>query len=228
MIKETLKSYSVLYIEDESGVRSSVVEFLERYFHTVYSATNGMEGLSLYQQHKPQVLLSDIEMPGLDGLRLVEKIRQSDKKILILLLTAYTDTDRLLKATELHLVKYLVKPVMPEQFREALGLVAKELKRQQEGSIDLQEGFWWEQESQTLYHHQNRVDLSVKEQNLLDLLIHHHHTCVSFETIMAYVWPNSFDTDISIDSVKSQISLLRKKLPTQSIKSVYGVGYILQ
>ena len=77
-----------------------------------------------------------------------------------------------------------------------------------------------------LLHKGKTVNLSHKEQTLLALLMTHRKHCVSFEEIMAVVWEDELDIEISIDAVKYHVSQLRKKLPQESIKSIYGRGYM--
>jgi len=189
-------------------------------------ASDGKEALALYAQYTPDVLLLDIDMPYVDGIQIAQQIREENTQVIIVMLTALTDTQRLLDATELNLCKYLVKPVSPKAFKEVLQKVSQRLSQMSSSFISLQENYKWERSKEILYHHQKKVILTQKEKLLLSLLLKHHQKSVSFEEIMAIVWENDFDTEISIDTVKFHVSQLRKKLPLHSIKSVYGKGYI--
>jgi len=226
-MKEILKEHTVLYAEDDKAVQSSVVEYLSKYFKDVFVASDGEEALSLYTKQKPNVLIFDIDMPKIDGLSLAKIIRESNKTVPIVMLTAFTDTDKLLKATELNLSKYLVKPVDPFSFKEAMQKLALELETSSSLYVELKEGFKWHKEKKELTDNGKAVPLSKKEQTLLNLLVSKHNESVHFTDIMALVWEDDFDAEISIESVKYQVSMLRKKLPKESIKNVYGKGYVL-
>jgi len=207
-MKEILKNHSILYAEDDKALQLATVEYLQRYFKEVHVASDGKEALELYKKCQPHVLLLDIDMPYVDGLSVAGKVRQSDEGIPIVMMTAFTDTDMLLEATELNLCTYLVKPVKASQFKEALQKVSLKLKSSTKKVFDAQE---------------KGVNLSLKEQTLLDLLAKHPKHCVSFEEIMAVVWEDTFDKEITIDSVKYHVSQLRKKLPNDTIENVYEI-----
>jgi len=100
-------------------------------------------------------------------------------------------------------------------------------KIQEESIIDLKDAYLWDDKSKTLTHEQEQIQLTQKEQSLLSLLAENKNCCVSFETIQAHVWEGDYEDEISIASVKLQITQLRKKLPKGCIKNVYGCGYIL-
>jgi len=227
-MKEILESHSILYAEDELGVQQTTAAYLHRYFKEVYTASDGQEAWELYTKHKPDVLLSDVDMPHMDGLTLALKIREHNSSIPIIMITAYTDTDKLLKATELNLTKYLVKPVDPIAFKEALQKLSKQLALADERFFHLKEGYVWDRDLQILSLHAEEIALLQKERILLHLFIDKHRQCVHYTDIMALVWEDDFDAEISIESVKFQVTQLRKKLPKESIKNVYGKGYILE
>ncbi|MBU1668732.1 response regulator transcription factor [bacterium] len=225
-MKKILNQYTVLYAEDDAHVQSSVVEYLSRYFKEVYVANDGKEALSFYGKKSPDALILDIDMPYIDGLKLAKIIRETNSIVPIVMLTAFTDTDKLLKATELNLCKYLVKPVDPFEFKEVMQKLSLRLEANASICINLQEGYRWNKELKELSHHGTVISLSQKEQILLNLFVSKRDECVTFTEIMALVWEESFDVEISIQSVKFQVTLLRKKLPKNSIKNVYGKGYI--
>jgi DNA-binding response OmpR family regulator len=226
-MKEVLQHYSILYAEDNKALQQSTSEYLQRYLRTLYIASDGREALNLYRRHSPDVIMLDIDMPHVDGLEVAKQIRTVNKEIPILMFTAFTDVDKLLKATELNLCKYLVKPVKPFEFKEALSKLSQTLEENHSHYTRLKEGYIWDSSKEVLLVNDNLVELSQKEQTLLALLVKHHQESVSFESIMAVVWEDEFDTEISIQSVKFQVTLLRKKLPKDSIQNVYGKGYIL-
>lgn len=222
-----LNKHSVLYVEDEPDIQASIAEYLENHFSTTHLASNGKKALELYNRYNPDVLLLDINLPDIDGLTLAKDIRQKDHTIKIIMLTAYTEKEKLLKATELKLTKYLVKPVPPKAFKETMEILAKELICNPSTYLSLSENCLWNKKKAELFINGNLITLTEKERRLLKLFISYKGKSISYEKIMANVWENTFDREISIDSVKNQVSHLRKKLPECNISSVYGQGYIL-
>ena len=222
-----LQHYTILYVEDEPAIQANITEYLASYFKAVYVASDGQEGLACYQKHHPDVLLLDINVPYLSGLELAQTIRQEDKSIKILMLTGITETEKLLQATELKLTKYLLKPLSPKAFKSTLKLLVAELMENPRDFVPLGEGMVWDKEREQLLHEGERVILSEKEQKLLRLFISKQAEVIGFETIMVALWEDAFDREISIDSVKNQVSNLRKKLPKGTVINVYGQGYRL-
>jgi two-component system response regulator VanR len=228
ILKALLKKYTILYVEDELNIQKNMAEYLEGYFREVYVASDGEEGLKMYDLHRPNVLLLDIDLPRVDGLTLAKYIRKKDKQVAIIMLTAFTDQEKLLQATELKLLKYLVKPIDLLEFQHTLNLLAIELIELSPNILFLGESLVWDKENEKLLHNGKACALTAKEQELLALLIRHKNKSISFEEIMAHVWVDEFDREISLNCVKNIVSNLRKKLPKESIKNVYGEGYIFQ
>ena len=222
-----LKNHSILYVEDEPEIQANIAEYLDNYFGEVYLASDGKEALDQYNIHHPDVLLLDINLPNLDGLSVAQEIRENDSAIKIIMLTAFTEKEKLLKATELKLTKYLIKPVAPKVFKETLKLLAFELMNNPSRYLKLGDNLTWDKEQEQLNLDGVHVTLAEKEHRLLKLFISHKGKSIRYEKIMSVVWDDAFDRDISIDSVNNQVSQLRKKIPNVSISSIYGEGYIL-
>ena len=221
-----LKNYSILYVEDEPAIQADMNEYLQSYFKEVFLASNGEEALTLYEQYQPDVLLLDIGIPKISGLSVAKSIRQENSKVKILMLTAHSEVEVLLEATELKLTKYLLKPISPKAFKESMKILAHEFHRQSKHCISLDEHTCWDTQAKTLRTHNRLISLREKELRLLELFLNHRCQTVSYEDIMVAIWEDSFEREISIDSVKNQVSQLRKKLPKDMISSVYGQGYI--
>ncbi len=220
------KKYSILYAEDNREVQTEVVEYLQKYFKEIYVANDGREALKLYNEQRVDSLLLDIDMPFIDGLAVAKEVRVSDKNIPIVMLTAFTDTDKLLCATELHLCKYLVKPIELLGFRHMIKKLLVEIDELQSHKLEIAPNYVWNSDAKELYYNNQLISLTQKEQTLLALFIQKRNECVAFTEIMALVWEDDFDKEVSIQSVKFQVTLLRKKLPKNSIQNVYGKGYI--
>jgi DNA-binding response OmpR family regulator len=224
---KVLSNHSILYAEDNLEVQAEVVEYLKKYFRKVYIANDGREALNLYAKHNIDSLLLDIDIPFVDGLEVAKEVRVSNKTIPIVMLTAFVDTDKLLCATELHLCKYLVKPIELMEFRRMIKKLLLEIDEGKSNLLEFENGFIWNNDTKKLYSNNKQIFLTQKEQSLLDLLLKRKNQCLTFTDIMAKLWESDFEQEVSIESVKLQVCYLRKKLPKNSIKNVYGKGYLI-
>lgn len=111
---------SILYVEDEKFIREELSDFFRMFCTNIYTATNGKEGLALYNEYQPDIIISDIKMPIMDGLEMIGKIKQVDHKTPILLTTAFNDLKFLHTAIELQVDGYILKPVDLERIEEKL------------------------------------------------------------------------------------------------------------
>lgn len=101
----------VLYVEDEEFVREPFSEMLKRRVKEVVIACNGAEGLELFKQEKPDIVISDIKMPVMDGLAMTREIKAINPYVPVIITTAFEFKDYLMKAIEVGVNKYLVKPI---------------------------------------------------------------------------------------------------------------------
>lgn len=225
--KESL--YDLLYIEDESEVRRNYVDYLERFFKNVYEASNAEDALEIYKSKSPSILIIDINLAGKSGIDFLKEIRKNDHTTKAIMLTANSDVQTLLNATELKLTKYLVKPVSRSDLREAIALAEEELINYTTLSnkiIKIKDSFFWDQEHQKLFSIEKELSLTKKEIELLTLLFSNTAQIFSAEDIILELWYHSDGN--SHNSLKTLIKNLRKKLPKDTIKNVFGVGYKIE
>jgi len=111
---------TILLVEDETELRHETASFLELYYATVIQAGNGSEALQLLRMQKPDLVISDIRMPVMDGLELVTSLRQHAPEIPVIFCTAFTETPYLLKAIELGVAAFIRKPVNTDELLAAI------------------------------------------------------------------------------------------------------------
>jgi len=227
MSNEKISDISILITEDEQQLLNSMVEYLELFFEHVYTAEDGISAYEIYEKKKPDIIVSDIHMPRLDGLSMIEKIRKKDKETKIIITTAHSEKEKLMQAIELHLVKYLIKPVQSDKLKELLFSLVDEL-RQKKNRIYLKESFYWDKTRKRLFRDKDEIALKPKEQKVLELLCSHTNQSISAIDIYNYLYEDQPERDFSSDAITSLMKRIRQKLPKETIKSSYGVGYILQ
>ena len=222
MIKKFYKNIKILYVEDDEIARENGVEYLENFFEQIYEASDAIIALQLYEKYKPDIIITDIQMPKLNGLEFVKRIRQKDKDTQIIIITAFCDKDYLLKAIELGLVKYLVKPVKEKEFEEALFLCVNSLENNQSNIVKLQENIYFDIFNKNLVIENEIVKLRTKELSFLELLIKNKNRYVSYEEIENYVWSESVMTK---DALKTLVKNLKTKIPKNLILNLTNSGY---
>lgn len=127
-----LKHLSVLYVEDESEVRDLLTRFLSRWVGTVLTAANGQEGVRLFRERRPDLVVTDIKMPVMDGLEMAAAIRSTGKDVPIIVITAHSEHDYFLRAIEAGIDRYVTKPVNTDLLLDALNKSARSLAQKQE------------------------------------------------------------------------------------------------
>lgn len=215
-----MKTLKLLFVEDDEIARENACEYLEEYFETIYEAKDGLEALSIYKQYKPDIIITDIQMPKISGLELVETIRKTDLETQIIITSAYSTKEYLLKAVELGLVKYLIKPINEKDLLGALKSCSQSLKKN--ASINLKDEYIYDKYNKTLMYKDEVIKLRAKELLLLELLIKNHARYLTYSEIEHYVWS---DDVMSKDAIKTLIKNLKNKLPKDSILNLSGTGY---
>ncbi len=119
-----LKKTSVLYVEDETDTQEVIKEILTNSCKEVFIASDGVEGLELYKEKQPNIILSDIVMPNMSGIEMSKKIKELNPKQLISLFTAYNEPEFKEQASELKIDAYIMKPFDDKQFFSVLNYLA--------------------------------------------------------------------------------------------------------
>ena len=221
------KNIKLLYIEDDPITRENGIEYLENYFENIYEAADGLEAFRLYNKHKPDIIITDIEMPKLNGLEFVERIRKEDDTTQIIITTAYSHKEYLFRAIELKLIKYLVKPINEKEFEEAIKLCIDNINTDTKSSniIHISDDSIFDTYNKTLVKNGELVKLRTKELDLLTLLIKNKTRFVTYIEIENEIW---IDSVMTKDALKTVIKNLKSKLPNNSISNLSGTGYKIE
>lgn len=117
---DILKNLTLLYVEDDADIRAEIQKLISRFFKELYTAKNGMEGINLFKQHMPDLVLTDLRMPEMNGMEMSKQIKVLNPETPIIVTTAHNESGYLLEAIELGLDRYLLKPVDLNLLIEAL------------------------------------------------------------------------------------------------------------
>lgn len=126
------KDITILYVEDEDDVRDGYARALKRVCKNLITAEDGAVGLELYKKHSPQIIVSDIKMPNMNGLEMVKAIKELDPHANIIFTTAHSESAYLLEAIELQVDGYLLKPVQKKSLLALVDKVSKSIALEKE------------------------------------------------------------------------------------------------
>lgn len=134
-LKTEAVGFTILYVEDNRALRVNASKLLSKIFDTVNVASDGAEGLDFFQKEKPDIVITDIKMPNMDGLELARHIKKIDTNAKVIVMSAFDDSEYLYSAIELGVFRYLKKPVNVNALSEVLLATIKEIKSERDAQI---------------------------------------------------------------------------------------------
>ncbi len=137
--RSSLNRLTLLYVEDDLKIQNSTSRLLKRLFKKLYLASDGEEGLEIYKHHHPDIVLTDVQMPKMDGLSMSRNIHSIDPDTPIIITSAYHDSEYLLEAIKNKIHHYLLKPIEYDDLKQALLEVSEKiiLKRELKESLHI-------------------------------------------------------------------------------------------
>lgn len=208
---------SLLIVEDEKNIAHLMGDILAPLFYEVHYAQDGLSGLNKFKKLRPDIVICDVLMPLKDGLSLAKSIKDLSPNTPIIVISAHSDKEKLLKAIDVNVNKYLIKPVIPEELIASVkSLVSNMSKVTKIGdySIDYMKSTF-----KTL---EFEVELTKKELALLKALSEPVGRVVSLDEIKEVCWGKS---DVKDGSVRTFIKRFRDKLGVNIIKNITSTGY---
>jgi DNA-binding response OmpR family regulator len=220
-LKNSLSNYTILFAENEKIIRDNLKDIFTFYFKKVYTAHDGEQAFELYQKNKPDLIISDIKMPKVDGIELIKKIRQIDTRTSIVIISAFTDTHLILQSVELSLLKYIVKPITHTKLTEVFKIFLN--KQENCSHIKLKDDYLFYPDKCSIKHNDTIVFLSKKESDILTILLN-KNSIITYEQIENLVWS---DKNMTQNALRVFMKDFRKKLPKNFLKNIPKQGYII-
>jgi DNA-binding response OmpR family regulator len=220
----------VLLVEDDELLAGVIAEFLTDHLHVVEVVTDGESAWNQIIALEYDLILLDVMLPKLDGIRLCQRLRSHGYSVPVLMITARdTSSDKVL-GLDAGADDYMVKPL---DFPELLARIRALLRRGSSVSSPILEwgDLHLDPATYEVSYHENTLRLTPKEYKLLELLLRNGRRILSRNTIIERLW--SFENPPEEGTVKTHIKSLRKKLkivgaPTNLIETVHGIGYRLK
>ena len=218
--------YRILIVEDEPISLEMLSKTLKEDFN-VLTADNGKKGFELYKKFNPHIIISDLNMPIMNGIELIQKIRELDQNSKIIITTFKNDVQTLLQATELKLFKYLIKPIDFTALKNIIEESIEELNRFHTVELDIiniSPTLIWKTSEFELFSNNQIVKLTPKEKKVLNLFLQKPNQVFTYNEIIYEVWEKNNEIG-DRKTLKTMITSLRKKIEDVEINNVYGYGY---
>lgn len=219
-----LKSLKILLVEDEAKLAELLKKAIADNFHTFTLASDGEEGLKKYVELVPDIVITDIMMPKMTGLDMSKEIKNINPNTPIIILSAYSETDKLLNAIDVGVVKYFIKPFEPDEVLEYISSLRGIFEEQ---ILELCDGFTYSYSKNSLYKNSRYIFLSKNEKVFLKLMLEDKRdnmfSIVSSRLIKNRIWGE----DVSDERLRTFIKRFRDKTSKNLLKNVKRQGYII-
>jgi len=215
-----LKKLKILFVEDEQKIASLIKEAIGGYFYKFLIAKDGAEALEIYYKFAPDIVIADINMPILNGLDMAKEIRKDNKEIPIIILSAFSEKEKLFQAIDVGVSKYFLKPYDPDALLDYIEQLTPMLE---EKTIVLCDDFIFNKTTNTLYKNYKYIALSKNEIRFLLLLITYKGGVVTYDTIKQTLW----DTTATDERLRTFVRRLRVKTSKNLFENVKSLGYKL-
>ncbi len=232
------KKLSILLVDDYKYLRNDLQSIFEDIFQIVIVADNGNSALEIYQNYFDEnqkyidIILTDIEMPQMNGIELSEKILQINRDQEIIVISAYTDTKHLIKLINLGVAQFITKPIETDILLNTILDISSKIEPRDSGStteksdiLILDDNYTWDSEKLILAKDDDEIPLTRHELILMLLLGERANSISTNKIIMNHFY--DYGININEENIRKLIFKFRKKIPKESIDTIYGIGYKL-
>lgn len=220
-----LKLYTLLLVEDDEELLNKLNVILSIFFKEVITALDGKDALEVFKTQKIDMIISDYSMPHMSGYELFKEIRKENKKIPLVIMSNYSDSEKLLKSIPLSLAHYLVKPVDYTTLTSTLVSMIERLEESEVLTYKISDELSYDTSKKELHDSEKVVPLSKSEVITLELLLQNKDKIVSNNEIELNLDPTENKSE---QAIKSLIYRLRKKVGKDKILNISGFGFMLK
>jgi two-component system response regulator MprA len=222
--------HTVLIVDDDPKLLKMLQRTLTYENLNVLTTTNGLEALPLVRNHKPDLIILDWMMPKMDGLTLVQKLREAENQTMILMLTARDAIENRVEGLESGADDYLVKPFAPAELVARVHAMLRRVEARPENQQVAYADISLDPSTREVRRGEMLISLTVTEFNLLHMFLRHPRQVLERSQILNEVWGYDFFGDDNV--LEIYVGYLRKKLEAgggpRVIQTVRGVGYVLR
>ncbi|MDN5067657.1 response regulator transcription factor [Aliarcobacter butzleri] len=216
------KNFSILFVEDDLEIQKNMSKILSLLCNKVYVASNGLEAYEIFTNNVIHIIITDYEMPFINGYDLVLKIREISQNIPIIILSNYTDKEKLLKCIPLNLTSYLEKPIIYEKLLETLQLCKNQIENNATLYLTINDSLKYDFNTKSLIQNGNYIKLTTLEIQIFEYLLNKKNQLVYNEELLSVIFENDY-----YGNIKNIIYRLRKKVSKDVIVNYKNLGYML-
>lgn len=224
---EILKQHTLLIAEDEADTLAEITQYFGQYFRLVFQAKNGKQALEVFEKEQIDVALLDISMPHINGLEVAKVIKKINKNTQIVILSAHNESPFLLKAIDIGLLTYVVKPLNRQKAKDLLIKMAQNFKQNHQIFINSSIAYNYDDKALILQG-KDPINLSKNEVLLLEAMLTNKNQFLSVDKIIDIVYLDDKSRLNYTGCIKTLISTLKHKSPDLPIHNKYGLGYMLK
>lgn len=242
MLYTNIKDLNILYIEDDEVISHNFVSILTRLGAKVTHVTDYQEAAAKFDlgYNDFDLIITDVRLPSADtGLDFARFVRAFDKEKIIVVTSAYAETDYLLDAIEYDVDKYFIKPFKESLFFEYLDETAKKIKdkrslgKVEEQSkqktsapdlVELQDGYYYSYTAKCFVKDGEEISLTSQEITLIELLLENKGKIVDYDKIQNYFKQKNGKT-ITIDTLRTVTKNIRRKTTHSIMSTLSNIGY---
>ena len=213
----------ILLLEDEVMLNDAIVEYLELINHQVVTFFDGADALSQLQTEKFDLLILDINVPGMDGLTLLEHLHQLNIHTPAIYISALVDIEDISRAYDLGCYDYLKKPFHLKE----LSLRIDKIKLSHDVPrvhLRLSKNYSYDQEHNHLLFNAELQLLSKRQAQIIDILARNRGRIVGFDQFQNYVWDENF---VDNATIRAEVNRLKKALKEDFIQNIRAQGYMI-
>lgn len=213
----------ILLLEDEVMLNESIQEFLEAEGHSVDTYFDGLKAFEALKEKSYDLLILDINVPGMDGLTFLEKLHELKIHVPTIYISALVDIEDISRAYNLGCYDYLKKPFHLKELALRLDRVvlSNEVPRVH---LRLSKNYSYDQEHNTLLFNGYPQILTKRQSQIIDLLARNRGRVVDFEQFRIYVWDEQI---VDNATIRAEVSRLKKSMQEDVIINVRGMGYMI-
>lgn len=221
---KNLKNINLLFLEDNITFAEHTIKLLKLYVKEVFHATNMKDALKLFETKDIKLIISDLKVEDGNALKFIEKVRQLDENIPIVVLSAHKDEKFLLNAIPLGLTYYAIKPIDFHEFESVLKRCSVVVNKYSSDVILIKDNKFYNRSKKIIIVDDEEITLSKKEAMFIELLIENKNNIISKQTVAQIIWE---DEVMSESALKNFLLRVRKKVGKDLFYTIQNIGYRL-
>ncbi|OPA81895.1 two-component system response regulator [Campylobacter pinnipediorum subsp. pinnipediorum] len=218
-ILSKLKNISVLLVEDDENTRIAITQSLQFYCKKIVSVDDGLSGFNEYFNGDFDIVITDINLPNLNGLEMLEEIKKRAPHLKSIIITSYDTSENMLASIELGAYNYLRKPFKIEELQTTILMATKGMC---ENKILIKDSYEYDLIDKILLKNKEEVAMTKIESKLFYLLASNANKTVGYDVIEDFVWN---DKAMSNEALRMVVKKIRLKTDQHLIENISGVGY---